>query len=1660
MSEKLMSDDSVCNYKNQSHPIRVCIRWINASLKIHYVFLGMQGIPYKPLLQKVEKNMELSREEKDSLSSILPDSIQKLSNLRFIYRTMFTDDTRIQILYKTVRFLQEYYTDRTSDFSSNESNAVLSSTFNLRKDLPIAWTYRQAWLFSVDKSWDQWKSNPWLLDIKQLSTLFQTISKTPTHEYIGDDLSLETPLHFSLPKDIPFFQTTPELLRWYTLWNDEFELSSWEQLNYEEGRLSELWNYPRMSTSSSIVQLEKCFINEYHESGTYASKHTFSEIFDTLSISADMPFLQWIGDKYHILYRLYKQHSIDETILNTLMDVTKLSTESRLILLMRVKHSPVFIKLVLEQTGHYYIHAKMSGYPIQIHRIHDAISTIKQLMNKLYKLKMSYLESDVRAKLVLKYSPSLSNTVFFQELSKYGWLYSVKEKEMRQQRIKLMYLRSMTSHQRVRPEEFIRAQMMFIESDEELLTILEDTFGLSSTKAVEWLHNYRTSEEWSDTFASDKLKKWLQIPSFITITRNGQNIQVNCERFANMEDVYRMAHWLQGTFIDIGIRNQQASKTPSVPPPSVPKEQKQPEKKKVELPKDISLSSSSESSIRRDSSSMSSSSSRNVRTESSSFGGKRGGGYDLNEELKQADPVIFKETTLPNNPSRYPRLCSANTNQQPIVVSQSDMKRIDESEFKDAYDNKLLYGSDKDIRKHNYYFCPRIWCPISKVPMTYDMLQSEKYNGKCPGPHYEEPWMMYDANYWGKDPNKTHYIGFHSKQGTNGLCLPCCKINGQKNQEENPMWKKCTTHVKREKEKPESETKPPKQEPEPEPPGPKKRGRKAKVDKDDKEEYYLLHIDAPISANRWGVIPETVHQTLSPKQSYTSCYTQLKSDNPCLVRKGIHHRKDSLMNALGYLLTQGKGGKKECIEWMMERITPYEFLTFENGWWVTSLLDKDPVMPQTHLSEVLTWKAWIQKYPKYISMMQLQSIVDIAGASLELSITQQLRLSRELAIYRAWKRFWIYIKSNEPKELLLMYDMLRSLGVHLIVWEKTSPEKVFLRCPLPNTMNDVYTTLYDTSLPYIMMMYENDHYEPIELKSRGADGITLLDDSELVHRLHQLRSQCGDNGKTFIQKYQLLSTFPQTVFQDTKPWTPSKLIIGPTLDIMGVLLQCGIYVYWKNPIPFKYLKEWMNLLQVSKVAYLEDTSIPSKQVMLPSNEAIIYMKVLQFLELKWNVQHIQETDNPSISIVITSAIMDERPSLIPTVTMNRSDEHQLKYDTDYRHWIQLQKIIGTRLIKNYTSLIPPILKMDKKEQIERLEKLFQSIPYPTKIKGILEEIPYNSLDALKEWYLRIGSYQKYPFYSSLLQNGPTSKEWLFSQSSLRMVGGAEWRIPDRILKPSKVTHPPDLALESKKTLLKPYTLQEKPPLEFPITKSQMSWSSLPSKWLIMKKYDWQEYKLCSSKKEETFHASREWLCDEYKVPISKELFQLAHQLKVASMMEGDDMDILNLYLQDPSVWRGLAKKLNMEKSKSVTVIKHFLRLSKQEQWDIWLDYYKTATTYPVDLDIWLFANLTNSVVLMMHRSPSGVGVDTSERNRFEDFISSATVYHNDSMSWKELTERPLVIFYKKSKLDSEYTQYEWVVYKETHFYFKQMKDAPKILNQLIEAVIKAQKERE
>ena len=91
--------------------------------------------------------------------------------------------------------------------------------------------------------------------------------------------------------------------------------------------------------------------------------------------------------------------------------------------------------------------------------------------------------------------------------------------------------------------------------------------------------------------------------------------------------------------------------------------------------------------------------------------------------------------------------------------------------------------------------CPQVWCPKSKIALTYNDFKN-KYNESCPFPDIEEKPILLVNNYWGKGEEgltREHFPGFldaftHPKK----FCLPCCfkkeAKEGSKNKQKENTW--------------------------------------------------------------------------------------------------------------------------------------------------------------------------------------------------------------------------------------------------------------------------------------------------------------------------------------------------------------------------------------------------------------------------------------------------------------------------------------------------------------------------------------------------------------------------------------------------------------------------------------------------------------------------------------------------------------------------------------------------------------------------------------------------------------------------------------------------------------------------------------------------------
>jgi len=1591
---------------------------------------------------------------------------------RWIPYRLFQDDTRADTLTKLIYYLDDYYhQDAQKQLAKTEWNLPESTLRSMkqRKDIPlVAWDSfapNKGFLFQTDTKWTQWKSNPWKLGTDVMDTL-ETLVQMPTHQSLATTLTGVSQFSFACLWDIPLFgMGNPLPLRWYSLYQDTRSLLSKEAVFEQHRILTEL-----LQTKPAKLLSE--WMDDYHESGVFHLAHRsmpssttvpLKALFDNIQLQESLPFIQWKeGAAMPVLYRLWKNHSM--TDLNVFMDISKIPvSEQRIQIVYATTHKklPIYIKCIFiyGKKPTYFITVKLRDQTVDTEWLQREINTFKDKLQKFsndYVLEFNLDTTHIKAHSIL----ATSVPILPKHLASFGWLFKLQNSTgtlKGAHTYVLTYLRSANMHQRLQPDEFIQSQLVFIENNEELIGMLQKTFHVSEAKARELLKDYyegQGQETTTDTRDVSKgaparqKRSWVDIPATVTMTYNPstKSYTVVCDRFLNTNDLERMMTWLRGMVALIEVLPETSAL------PSSPTKEKKPVFVMSEEEESPDILLSSESSASR---------SRSSRSSSSSW---MGGSYDLNEKLKEVDPELFIHTRLPNNKSRYPRLCSANTNQQPVVLTTDEMERIDASDYKNSYDGKLFYGSDKDPKKHHYYMCPRIWCPVSKVPLTLE--QYKALGEKCPGPQHEEPWRFYDADYWGRNPNTPHYIGFHKKQGTNNLCLPCCKRLDKPPAEKEQILKKCSAHVR-----PTQPSVPP---PAPSPPPPPslpspsvpeqeppkaKRGRKAKNPEESKEDYYLLHFPAPISAQRWGVLPEALHKVLKPEQPYSHCYTQLKSDQQCPVRKGIRHHKDSLLNALGYIITQGKGGKREWLAHLEKHFTPLDFLTLHNGWILSNFLDRDPIYPQQNIARLLQWRDWVQTFPKYIQSMELKSLVNNAANVATMKQVEQLRLSRELAIYTAWQRFWNYLRSSEPKNIYFIYDLMLFMETRLIVWEKYSDTEVYLKCPMDITDPSAFIrSVYMEKRPYAMVMYENDYYEPIELKSRSSSGITQIhiDDSALVARLDEITSTCHTRPNELVKLHQLrlLYTLPETT--QAVGLFPKQLVVSPNMMLYGVLLVSGIFVQWPHAIPMIYTREIMDILQVKRLLYLEDLEglgqMDSK--VIPTYQLSLYIQMLKSLKFKWNVSSIvpSQKDNGLVSMLTLKPMTQwnqlER-AVIPTGSMLPLDEIKATMDSSQAYWIRLQRDIGRKVLTHYDT-IKATMATSGIEGVLKLP-LFQHLPDKADVRTLLEGMPLSkkqmNREAIYQWWNAIGMNERYPIYTHRVKEGFSRQEWIFAQ------GAVTEGLPEAVLRPSKVSYiPGDLPAKEAKTILNaPMVSQKKLPVEPPAE----DWKPLPNKWLLRKQYGWDAYRRAEYPLMNIF----QWISDAIQVELPLDILKTLHSVKVGELLNREDQTPWHQYLQDPFIWRALAKQMGIEQSKQVTVLKRFLKQPKETQWEMWENIFmsKTPPIAPNELDVLLYAHLAYITILVLHRSPSGQGVETGERHGFQDFVASATVFSPIKPNSSEQLHQPLVVLFKESKIDAEQSSFYWVQYEQKP-YFKQLKEAPEILRKLVQAVQKAQKE--
>ena len=460
--------------------------------------------------------------------------------------------------------------------------------------------------------------------------------------------------------------------------------------------------------------------------------------------------------------------------------------------------------------------------------------------------------------------------------------------------------------------------------------------------------------------------------------------------------------------------------------------------------------------------------------------------YYFQTLIEKRDPIlILKEDTARYN--SYPRTCSSNMRRQPVILSDAQLDKIKKEHPGFLRDEDVIkYGSKKDQKDQFNYICPRYWC--LKNNTIIDPKDLKEVKGKDGKKELVHPTCgkvlpkgeksvkpgYYIYEFYEPKPGKKDYKKFPGlipDSHPDGLCLPCCfdKYNTEGRIKAN---EKCYKGKKEEVNQEKAE----------------KKEQKAALQEED--EYIKGPDKFPLDPGRWGYLPvemQTILHEVNADCQMSKTNTNLKDDHPCLLRHGIEiNNKQSFVACISDALFFGKevidesGQKRNAkilsLSEMRERITKAitvdTFIKYQNGNLVTDFHNMDVNVN-------------IDKYKG----SKLYSKIDINKEADKAYFTK---------VISAFENFIAYLGDNDAFiDHTYLWDIvsmpnkyLFPTGVNLVIFDLPKDDitnNVQLICP----SNHYSTEFYQARKPTIIMMRENNYYEPIYTYTTSKKAINI-----------------------------------------------------------------------------------------------------------------------------------------------------------------------------------------------------------------------------------------------------------------------------------------------------------------------------------------------------------------------------------------------------------------------------------------------------------------------------------------------------------------------------------------------------------------------------------------
>lgn len=448
--------------------------------------------------------------------------------------------------------------------------------------------------------------------------------------------------------------------------------------------------------------------------------------------------------------------------------------------------------------------------------------------------------------------------------------------------------------------------------------------------------------------------------------------------------------------------------------------------------------------------------------------------YVLNK-LKEADRELFDFEPVDGEKKAkrrtYSVTCQITSGRQPVVMTKQELDYNNKC-FPGATSYYLNYGSTEHHTLHNYYSCPQVWCPKSRVGLTLTQFQNV-YKNKCPFPHIEESPIIFNG-----DSQK--YIGFiKGKHPNPNLHLPCCF---------------------------------------------KKPMKETKVDenvekKADIYDKYIMNDDFPLQDKRLGLLPPILSVLFDNKfcagQDGNEGLVNKQTD--CFLRLGVPLSSQPFFEAMVNVLNNSMLSSVDDIVNSISRyLNVTLFLCLNDGLLCKKFMDDSNDIHDVQLFG--TFKKWFLKQENYIIKHNLQHLLSTLKLIHEFKSTIPYadEVKREFLIYHAFIAFLNFIKDNsiqKTHELLFeLFNMgLPWLNVHdfniMVIEAFKESNKAFLSYPMFKSAK----SMFKNHKPVVLLLKQSIYYEPImfmkfippnaSAKTKGSFLKTLVHDVKKSPRL-------------------------------------------------------------------------------------------------------------------------------------------------------------------------------------------------------------------------------------------------------------------------------------------------------------------------------------------------------------------------------------------------------------------------------------------------------------------------------------------------------------------------------------------------------------------------------